>query len=396
MINQKMYGLGSKRSSIREIFEYAKTRAAEIGKENVFDFSIGNPSVPAPEAVNETIVKLAQEMPSVALHGYTSAQGDKCVRDTIAANYTKRFGVAISGDDLYMTCGAAASLTITFNALYEKDDEVIVFAPYFAEYRVFVEGAGAKLVVVQSDEKTMFPDFKALEKAINPHTKAVLINSPNNPSGVVYGEKTMQQLCEILKAKSAEYGKPVFLISDEPYRELVYDKKTVVPCPMAYYENTIVCYSYSKSLSLPGERVGYIAVNPQMQNAKSVYAAVCGAGRALGFVCAPALFQRVAAACDGMTADLDVYKRNRDLLYNALTEYGFTCIYPDGAFYLFVKAAEADAKAFCARAKKYELLFVAGDDFGYEGWVRIAYCVQTEQIQRALPLFKKLAEEYGL
>ncbi len=396
MINQKMYGLGSKRSSIREIFEYAKTRAAEIGKENVFDFSIGNPSVPAPEAVNETIVKLVQEMPSVALHGYTSAQGDKCVRDTIAANYTKRFGVAISGDDLYMTCGAAASLTITLNALYEKDDEVIVFAPYFAEYRVFVEGAGAKLVVVQSDEKTMFPDFKALEKAINPHTKAVLINSPNNPSGVVYGEKTMQQLCEILKAKSAEYGKPVFLISDEPYRELVYDKKTAVPCPMAYYENTIVCYSYSKSLSLPGERVGYIAVNPQMQNAKSVYAAVCGAGRALGFVCAPALFQRVAAACDGMTADLDVYKRNRDLLYNALTEYGFTCIYPDGAFYLFVKAAEADAKAFCARAKKYELLFVAGDDFGYEGWVRIAYCVQTEQIQRALPLFKKLAEEYGL
>lgn len=396
MINQKMYGLGSKRSSIREIFEYAKTRAAEIGKENVFDFSIGNPSVPAPEAVNETIVKLVQETPSVALHGYTSAQGDKCVRDTIAANYTKRFGVAISGDDLYMTCGAAASLTITLNALYEKDDEVIVFAPYFAEYRVFVEGAGAKLVVVQSDEKTMFPDFKALEKAINPHTKAVLINSPNNPSGVVYGEKTMQQLCEILKAKSAEYGKPVFLISDEPYRELVYDKKTVVPCPMAYYENTIVCYSYSKSLSLPGERVGYIAVNPQMQNAKSVYAAVCGAGRALGFVCAPALFQRVAAACDGMTADLDVYKRNRDLLYNALTEYGFTCIYPDGAFYLFVKAAEADAKAFCARAKKYELLFVAGDDFGYEGWVRIAYCVQTEQIQRALPLFKKLAEEYEL
>ena len=396
MINETMYALGSKRSTIREIFEYAKTRSAEIGKENVFDFSIGNPSVPAPEAVNREIARLIEEVPSVELHGYTSAQGNKDVRDTIAANFSRRFGVELSGDDLYMTCGAAASLTITLNALYEKDDEVIVFAPYFAEYRVFVEGAGAKLVVVQSDEKTMFPDFKALEKAINPHTKAVLINSPNNPSGVVYGEKTMQQLCEILKAKSAEYGKPVFLISDEPYRELVYDKKTVVPCPMAYYENTIVCYSYSKSLSLPGERVGYIAVNPQMQNAKSVYAAVCGAGRALGFVCAPALFQRVAAACDGMTADLDVYKRNRDLLYNALTEYGFTCIYPDGAFYLFVKAAEADAKAFCARAKKYELLFVAGDDFGYEGWVRIAYCVQTEQIQRALPLFKKLAEEYGL
>ena len=396
MINEKMYGLGSKRSSIREIFEYAKVRAAEIGAENVFDFSIGNPSVPAPEAVNETIKKLVEETPSVALHGYTSAQGGKDVRDSIAANYKKRFGVELSGDDLYMTCGAAASLTITLNALYEAEDEVIVFAPYFAEYRVFVEGAGMKLVVLRSDEKTMLPDFETLKKAITPHTKAVLINSPNNPSGAVYGEETLQTLCGILREKSLEYGKPIFLISDEPYRELVYDKKTVVVSPMRYYDESIVCYSYSKSLSLPGERIGYIAVNPKMQNAKAVYAAVCGAGRALGFVCAPVLFQRVAAACDGMTADLSVYKKNRDLLYNALTEYGFTCIYPDGAFYLFMKAAEKDAKAFCERAKKHELLFVAGDDFGFEGWVRIAYCVQTEKIERALPIFKKLAQEYGL
>lgn len=396
MINEKMYGLGSKRSSIREIFEYAKVRAAEIGAENVFDFSIGNPSVPAPEAVNETIKKLVEETPSVALHGYTSAQGGKDVRDSIAANYKKRFGVELSGDDLYMTCGAAASLTITLNALYEAGDEVIVFAPYFAEYRVFVEGAGMKLVVLRSDEKTMLPDFETLKKAITPHTKAVLINSPNNPSGAVYGEETLQTLCGILREKSLEYGKPIFLISDEPYRELVYDKKTVVVSPMRYYDESIVCYSYSKSLSLPGERIGYIAVNPKMQNAKAVYAAVCGAGRALGFVCAPALFQRVAAACDGMTADLSVYKKNRDLLYNALTEYGFTCIYPDGAFYLFMKAAEKDAKAFCECAKKHELLFVAGDDFGFEGWVRIAYCVQTEKIERALPIFKKLAQEYGL
>ena len=396
MINEKMYGLGSKRSSIREIFEYAKVRAAEIGVENVFDFSIGNPSVPAPEAVNETIKKLVEETPSVALHGYTSAQGGKDVRDAIAANYQKRFGVELSGDDLYMTCGAAASLTITLNALYEAGDEVIVFAPYFAEYRVFVEGAGMKLVVLRSDEKTMLPDFETLKKAITPHTKAVLINSPNNPSGAVYGEDTIRTLCGILRKKSHEYGKPIFLISDEPYRELVYDQKTVVVSPMRYYDESIVCYSYSKSLSLPGERIGYIAVNPKMQNAKAVYAAVCGAGRALGFVCAPALFQRVAAACDGMTADLSVYKKNRDLLYNALTEYGFTCIYPDGAFYLFMKAAEKDAKAFCERAKKHELLFVAGDDFGFEGWVRIAYCVQTEKIERALPIFKQLAQEYGL
>lgn len=396
MYNEKMYTLGSKRSTIREIFEYAKVRASEIGAENVFDFSIGNPSVPAPNAVNESICRIVKEMPSVELHGYTSAQGDKGVRDKIAANYSRRFGVAVSGDDLYMTCGAAASLTITLKALQEEKDEFIVFAPFFPEYRVFVENAGAKLVVVPSDEKTMLPDFIALKKAINPHTKGVLINSPNNPSGVVYGENILQELAKILKEKSEEYGKRIYFISDEPYRELVYDTATVVASPMRYYDDTFVCYSYSKSLSLPGERVGYILVSPKAENAKALYACVCGAGRALGFVCAPALFQRVAAECDGLTADLSIYKRNRDLLYNALTKYGFTCIYPDGAFYLFVKAAEADAKAFCEKAKKYELLLVNGADFGYAGWVRVAYCVQTQQIERALPLFEKLAKDYNL
>jgi aspartate aminotransferase len=396
MYNEKMYTLGSKRSTIREIFEYAKVRASEIGAENVFDFSIGNPSVPAPNAVNESICRIVKEMPSVQLHGYTSAQGDKTVRDTIALNYSRRFGVAVSGDDLYMTCGAAASLTITLKALQEENDEFIVFAPFFPEYRVFVENAGARLVVVPSDEKTMLPDFTALKKAINPHTKGVLINSPNNPSGVVYGENILQELAKILKEKSEEYGKKIYLISDEPYRELVYDTATAVASPMRYYDDTFVCYSYSKSLSLPGERVGYILVSPKAENAKALYACVCGAGRALGFVCAPALFQRVAAECDGLTADLSIYKRNRDLLYNALTKYGFTCIYPDGAFYLFVKAAEADAKAFCEKAKKYELLLVNGADFGYAGWVRVAYCVQTEQIERALPLFEKLAKDYNL
>ena len=396
MYNEKMYTLGSKRSTIREIFEYAKVRASEIGAENVFDFSIGNPSVPAPNAVNESICRIVKEMPSVQLHGYTSAQGDKTVRDTIALNYSRRFGVAVSGDDLYMTCGAAASLTITLKALQEENDEFIVFAPFFPEYRVFVENAGARLVVVPSDEKTMLPDFTALKKAINPHTKGVLINSPNNPSGVVYGENILQELANILKEKSEEYGKKIFLISDEPYRELVYDTATAVASPMRYYDDTFVCYSYSKSLSLPGERVGYILVSPKAENAKALYACVCGAGRALGFVCAPALFQRVAAECDGLTADLSIYKRNRDLLYNALTKYGFTCIYPDGAFYLFVKAAEADAKAFCEKAKKYELLLVNGADFGYAGWVRVAYCVQTQQIERALPLFEKLAKDYNL
>ena len=395
MINEKMYALGSKRSAIREIFEYAKGRGKEIGEENVFDFSIGNPSVPAPDEVTAALTRILSETPAIELHGYTSAQGDKSVRDKIAGNYARRFGVQLSGDDLYMTCGAAASLTITLNALFCAGDEFIVFAPFFPEYRVFVEGAGAKLVVVASNER-MLPDFDALEKALSPRVKGVIINSPNNPSGVVYDGETVARLAELLQRKSAEYGREIYLISDEPYRELVYDEETIVPCVMKYYKDTIVCYSYSKSLSMPGERIGYIAVNPKAARAREVYAAVCGAGRALGFVCAPALFQRVAAVCDGLTADLGIYKRNRDLLYNALTEYGFTCVYPDGAFYLFLKAAEEDAAAFCARARKYELLLVDGSDFGCPGWVRVAYCVQTERIERALPLFKKLAEEYGL
>ena len=396
MYNENAYKLGSKRSTIREIFEYAKKRSEEIGAENVFDFSIGNPSVPAPEEVNASIQRIVQEMPSVELHGYTSAQGDKAVRDKIAQNYQRRFGIPLTGDHLYMTCGAAASLTITLRALVCEGDEFIIFAPYFPEYRVFINGVGAKCTVLQADERTMLPDFEGLESALNPHVKGVLINSPNNPSGVVYGEETMQKLANLLRKKSAEFGAPIYLIADEPYRELIYDKETVVPCPMAYYDDTIVCYSYSKSLSMPGERVGYIAVNPKATDSKAVYAAVCGAGRELGFVCAPALFQRVAAECDGLTADLSIYKRNRDLLYNGLTACGFTCLYPDGAFYLFLKAAEEDAAAFCERAKKYELLLVNGTDFGAPGWVRIAYCVQTERIERALPLFKKLAEEYGL
>lgn len=396
MVNEKMYELGSKRSVIREIFEYAKRRAGEIGAENVFDFSIGNPSVPAPGCVDEAIGRIMRETPSVALHGYTSAQGDKTCRDKIAASLNARFGAGVTGDDLYMTCGAAACLTIAIRALACEGDEFLVFAPYFSEYKVFVEGAGAKLTALPSEDRTFLPDFGALERAMNPRVKAVIVNSPNNPSGVVYGEETIERLAAFLSEKSKEYGRPVYIISDEPYRELVYDEATVVPYIPRYYADTLVCYSYSKSLSLPGERIGHITVNPGAAEAKALYAAVCGAGRVLGFVCAPALFQRVAAECDGETADLSVYKRNRDLLYNGLTACGFTCVYPDGAFYLFVKSPEPSAAAFCARAKKYELLFVEGDDFGCPGYVRIAYCVSTEQIERAMPLFKKLAAEYGL
>lgn len=395
MYNQQAYGLGSKRSAIREIFEYAKVRSAEIGAENVFDFSIGNPSVPAPKEVNETIERLVRETPSVELHGYTSAQGDKSVRDALAANYARRFGVALTGEDLYLTCGAAASLTIALHALACEGDEFLVFAPFFPEYRVFIGGTGAKCVVLPSDKATMLPDFEAFERALNPRVKGVLINSPNNPTGVVYGAETLKKLAEILKRKSAEFGAPIYLLSDEPYRELVYGDVRVESV-MKYYADSIVCYSYSKSLSMPGERIGYIAVNPEACEARGVYAAVCGAGRKLGFVCAPALFQRVAAACDGLTADLSVYRRNRDLLYEGLTACGFTCIRPEGAFYLFMKAAEEDGAAFCERARAHELLLVNGEDFGAPGWVRIAYCVQTERIERALPAFRALAASYGL
>ena len=396
MYNQKSYELGSKRSVIREIFEYAKTRAAEVGAENVFDFSIGNPSVPAPQEVQQAIVKELTQTPSVALHGYTSAQGDANVRKTISDNLKRRFNADIPADFLYMTCGAAASLTITLKALYEEGDEVIVFAPFFTEYRVFVEGTGAKLVVVGANEKTLQPDFTAFEQAITPRTKAVIINSPNNPSGVVYKEETVQKIAELLSEKSKGYGRAIYLISDEPYRELVYDTDVKVPFVTNYYNDAIVCYSYSKSLSLPGERIGYIAVSPKAENSKEVYLSVCGAGRTLGYVCAPALFQRVAATCDGLTADLSIYKKNRELLYNGLTDCGFTCVYPDGAFYLFMKTPEEDAYAFCERAKKLDLLLVPSDDFGVKGFVRIAYCVQTETIERAMPKFQALAKEYGL
>ena len=392
-INPKNQGLGEKRSVIREIFEYAKKRAAEIGAENVYDFSIGNPSVPAPACVNETIKKIIDETPSVLLHGYTSAQGDATVRKTIADYINARFRAGVGADHIYMTCGAAASLTISVHALSVAGEEFITFAPYFTEYKVFVEGADCHLKVLPSDQN-LLPDFEALERAITPKTCGVIYNSPNNPSGVVYGEDTILKLCEILEKKQKEYGKEIYLIADEPYRELVYDDITV-PYIMNYYKNSLVCYSYSKSLSLPGERIGYIAVNPAMEKAKEVYAAVCGAGRSLGYVCAPALLQRVVAACVDKTSDVSVYKNNRDTFYEALTAYGFDVIHPDGAFYLFVKAMEEDAYAFCERAKKYELLLVPGDDFGVKGYVRVAYCVSPEMIKRALPSFKKLAEEYG-
>ncbi len=395
MINQTMMQLGKKRSVIRDIFEYANSRRAQIGAENVFDFSLGNPNVPAPEIVNRTIRELLDTQDDASLHGYTSAQGAAPVRKAIADNLNERFGTAFHADNLYMTCGAAASLRITLTALSAEGDEVIVFTPYFPEYGVFASTAGMKLVEVSSDAATFQIDFEKLGAALTPSTKAVIVNSPNNPSGVVYTEETIRRLSDLLAQREKEYGHPIYLISDEPYRELVYDG-IEVPYLTKYYQNTIVCYSYSKSLSLPGERIGYILVPDEVCDSKDLYAAVCGAGRALGYVCAPSMMQQVVAKATGQVADLNIYRENRDLIYNALTQYGFTCIHPDGAFYLFVKSPVEDAVAFYEKAKEFDLMLVPADSFGTPGFVRIAYCVSTEMIRRSLPAFQTLAQAYGL
>ncbi len=393
MVNEKMLGLGNKRSVIREIFEYGNKRRSEIGAENVYDFSLGNPSIPAPEKVKETLISLIENTEPTKLHGYTSAQGDLGVRTAICDNINERFNVGAAPNLIYMTCGAAASLTISLNAILNQGDEVIVLAPFFPEYTVFVEKAGGKVVVVKCREEDLQIDFDALSKAINPNTKAIIVNSPNNPSGVVLSEDTISKLADLLNEKQKELGTDIFVIADEPYRELVYGD-VVVPYMPNYYDNTLVCYSYSKSLSLPGERIGYIFVSPKVANCGDVYAAVCGAGRALGFVCAPSLLQYLVASCQGLTGDIEAYKKNRDVLYNALVEYGYTVAKPDGAFYLFVKSPEEDANAFCEKAKSEEILIVPGDDFGFKGYVRISYCVALETIENSLEGFKRLIEQY--
>lgn len=393
MVSKDMLALGKKSSVIREIFEYAKVRRAEIGAENVFDFSLGNPSIPAPAVVGETMQKLLSETDPVLLHGYTSAPGDMGVRQTIAAHIKERFGLEANPNLIYMTCGAAASLTVSLRAICSAGDEVVLLAPFFPEYQVFVRNAGAIPVIVPGRVGTFDIDFDALDVAINENTRAIIVNSPNNPSGVVLDETCIRRLSALLTEKSAQYGRPITIIADEPYRELVYGN-VVVPYIPCYYDNTLVCYSYSKSLSLPGERIGYIMVPPAMCEAGDVFAAICGAGRSLGFVCAPSLLQFTVGACDGTSPDLTAYEDNRTLLYDSLTRIGYDAVRPDGAFYLFVKALEPDAYAFCERAKKHELLLVPSDDFGVSGYVRIAYCVSNEQIRRSITAFEALYKEY--
>ncbi len=391
-INKRTLELGSKASIIREIFEYSKKRALEIGSENVYDFSLGNPSVNPPKIVEDTIKDLLENANPTLLHGYSSAPGDLSTRNAIANYINDNFNVGIAADNIYMTCGAAASLTISLKAILNQGEEVVVFAPFFTEYRVFVENANGKLVVSEPNYSNFQIDFEDFEKKVNANTRAVIINSPNNPSGIVYSEDTIKMLCEILNKKSKKFGKVIYLISDEPYRELVYDN-VLVPYVMNYYENSIVCYSYSKSLSLPGERIGYIAVNPKMQNGKEIYLSICGAGRSLGYVCAPSLFQQVIAKCVGATSDVSKYKENRDILYNGLTKLGFECVKGDGAFYLLLKSPFKDEFEFFELAKQFEILFVPCRDFGIDGYVRIAYCVDKSRIINSLPSFEKLAKK---
>ena len=392
-VNKTALGLGSQRSVIRELFEFGKKRIAEVGAENVFDFSIGNPSVPAPESVNETAIRLLKDMDPVLIHSYTSAQGDAQVREKIAESVRKRFDYPAKADSLYMSTGAAGALCGCLNGLLNPGEEVIVFAPFFPEYKVFIEGAGGVMKLIPADIEAFQIDFERFEEAITPGTKAVLINSPNNPSGAVYSEETIRCLSKVLAEKSAEYGHVIYLISDEPYREIAFSG-VKVPYVPKYYPNTLVCYSWSKSLSLPGERMGYVQVAEDMEEKEAVYAAVAGACRFLGYVSAPSLFQRVCAECVDETSDISVYETNRDILVKGLRQIGFTVVEPQGTFYMFPRTLIKDDIAFCEKAKDYNLLIVPGSGFGCPGHVRISYCVPTERAQRSLDAFAKLAEYY--
>ncbi|MCR4661738.1 MAG: pyridoxal phosphate-dependent aminotransferase [Clostridia bacterium] len=392
MYNEKMYKLGSNRSVIRELFEFGKGLAEKVGPENVFDFSLGNPSVEPPKKLNQSIIDIINTSTPSQAHGYTSAPGDVTVRKVISKQFKDNFKFDISENNIFLTCGAAASLTSTFLALSEENDEFIVFAPFFPEYKVFIENAGAKCAIV-SPNKKMGIDFDDLNKKFSKNVKGVVINYPNNPSGKIISDEQLNTLCAFLTKKQQEYNKEIFLISDEPYREICYGNKKA-PFVFDKYDNSIICYSYSKSLSIPGERIGYIAVNPHAKESENVYLAICGAVRSQGYVCAPSLFQKVIKECYNLTSNIDEYKANRDLLYNSLTKYGYKAIEPDGAFYLFVKALEDDANTFSLKARKLGLLLVPSDSFGVKGYVRIAYCVSNDMIQRSLPKFKELIDNY--
>lgn len=395
MIAEKMKSLVNNNSAIRMMFEEGKKMAAQYGAENVFDFSLGNPNVPAPESFNKAVKDIINDEESTFVHGYMSNSGYEDVRDTVAESLNRRFDTTFTKDNIIMTVGAAGGLNVILKTLINPDDEVIAFAPYFLEYRSYVGNYDGVLVEISPDTSTFMPNLVEFEDKITPKTKAVIINNPNNPTGVVYGEDTIKKLADILERKQKEYGTEIYIISDEPYRELAYDGVSV-PYLTKYYANTIVGYSFSKSLSLPGERIGYLVIPSEMPDYKNVFAAAGIANRILGFVNAPSLMQRAVARVIDEKTDIEYYNRNRELLYGSLKEYGFECIKPEGAFYLFVKSPVADEKEFCNKAKEFNILIVPGSSFACPGYVRIAYCVAYETIERSLNSFKKLAEFYGL
>lgn len=395
MFSQAMYELGTKKSTIRTIFEYGRKRAAVVGEDNIYDYSLGNPNVPAPAYIKQAIFDILNEEDPCAVHGYTIAPGLTVVREKLAKSVNRRFATKFSAKNFFITGGAAGAITITFKALSEPGDEFVTFAPFFPEYKCFVESTGAKLVVVPAQPSDFQINFAEFEKRISKKTKAIIVNSPNNPSGVIYSEDTIKTLAKILEKKEKEYGHPIFLISDEPYREIAYDG-IEVPYLTHYYADTIICYSYSKSFSLPGERIGYILIPDETASSEQIYGAVAGAARVLTHVNAPSLFQRVIARCCDMPSDISTYQKNGTLLYNGLVEAGFKCIKPQGAFYLFPESLEPDDYAFCKKAQEFDLLLVPGTDFGCPGHFRASYCIKTSIIEKSLPVFKKLAESYGI
>lgn len=391
MYNETMYERGNAPSAIRELFAYGMERKAQIGEDKVFDFSIGNPSVPAPDSVAETIRELADMAPA-QLHAYSAVQGLESTRAAIAENLNKRFDTHYTADNLYLTMGAAACLSACFTALIKPGDEIIVIAPYFPEYRIWIEFAGGVCVEVPAREDNFQIDFDALEQAITEKTKAVVINTPNNPVGTVYTRETLEGLADVLVQAEQRFGHDIYLISDEPYRELTYGVE--VPWVPAIYPNTLVCYSWSKSLSLPGDRIGYVLVPNEVHDSREVYLAVCGAGRSLGYICAPVFFQRVIERCVDEPTNVEAYTVNREILTHALDELGYEYIEPDGAFYLWIKALEPDAQAFSNKAKEHELLLVPSDSFGVDGWVRAGYCIDKSTIEHSIPAFAALKADY--
>ena len=395
MISEKMKPYVKNNSAIRMMFEEGNRLRAKYGADKVFDFSLGNPSVPAPDCVREAIIELANETDPTVLHGYMSNAGFEDVRQTIAESLNKRFDTKFSAKNLIMTVGAASGLNVILKTILNPGEEVIVFAPYFLEYGAYVRNYDGVLVEISPDTATFQPNLAEFEKKITPKTKAVIVNTPHNPPGVVYSEETIRKLSAILEAKQKEFGTVIYLISDEPYRELAYDG-VEVPYLTKYYDNTVVGYSYSKSLSLPGERIGYLVIPDEADGSEELISAATIANRTLGCVNAPSLIQKVVAKCVDAKTDLAAYDKNRQALYNGLKECGFECIKPQGAFYLFVKSPVADEKAFCEAGKKYNILMVPGSSFACPGYVRLAYCVSYETIVNSLPEFKKLAAEYGL